>query len=178
MTTNKATSLDQEPIQLRRLKETLDAAGINYVIHAHSVAIQSAQDGVAQGFGRLANMAPTLILRSENNYLAAIVRGDTRVSYKKIKRYLKLKNLSLASPERVQQVTGSEVGYVSLINSGVATIIDNRIAEMDTIYGGCGIPNYTLQISPQDLIALTKAQVFDFTEPKDNHLEIREQDPA
>lgn len=166
MITNKVTSMEQEPIQISRLKETLDAAGINYVIHVHSLAVHSAQDGVEQGFGGLANMAPTLILWSENNYLAAIVRGDTRVSYKKIKRYLKLKNLSLASPEQVQQVTGSKVGYVSLINSGVATIIDNRIAEIDTIYGGCGIPNYTLQISPQDLIALTSAQVFDFTEPK------------
>ena len=113
-------------------------------------------------------MAPTLILRSENNYLAAIVRGDTRISYKKIKRHLKLKNLSMASPEQVQQVAGAEVGYVSLINFGIVTIIDSRIAEMDTIYGGCGISNYTLQISPQDLIALTQAQVFDFTEPKDN----------
>ena len=178
MTTNKVTSMGQEPIQLRRLKETLDAAGINYVIHTHSLAIHSAQDGVEQGLGRLANMAPTLILRSENNYLAAIVRGDTRVSYKKIKRHLKLKNLSLASPEQVQQVTGSEIGYVSLINSGVVTIVDSRIAEMDTIYGGCGIPNYTLQISPQDLIALTQAQVFDFTGPKDNQLENLNQNPA
>lgn len=158
--------MEQEPIQLTRLKEALDAAGINYAIHVHSFAIQSAQDGVEQGLGGLANMAPTLILRSENNYLAAIIRGDTRVSYKKIKRNLKLKDLSLASPEQVKQVTGSEVGYVSLINSGVVTVIDSRIAEMDTIYGGCGIPNYTLQISPQDLIALTQSQVFDFTEPK------------
>ena len=164
--TNKATSLDREPIQLIRLKETLDAAGIHYTIHVHSIAIPSAQDGVEQGFGGLANMAPTLILRSENNYLAAIVRGDTRVSYKKIKRHLKLKNLSLASPEQVWQVTGSEVSYISLINSGVMTIIDSRIVELDTIYGGCGIPNYTLQISPQDVIALTQAQVFDFTEPR------------
>ena len=158
--------MDQEPSQISQLKETLDAAGIHYAIHVHNLAIQSAQDGVKQGFCGLANMAPTLILRSENNYMAAIVRGDTRVSYKKIKRHLKLKDLSLASPEQVQQVTGSEVGYVSLINSGIATIIDRRIAEMDTIYGGCGIPNYTLQINPQVLVTLTQAQVFDFTEPK------------
>lgn len=158
----------QEPVHINQLRKTLDAAGIHYAINVHSLAIQSAQDGVEQGFGRLANMAPTLILRSENNYLAAIVRGDTRISYKKIKRHLKLKNLSMASPEQVQQVAGAEVGYVSLINFGIVTIIDSRIAEMDTIYGGCGISNYTLQISPQDLIALTQAQVFDFTEPKDN----------
>ena len=156
----------QEPVRIIQLRKTLDAAGIHYVIHAHSLAVHSAQDGVEQGFGGLANMAPTLILRSGNNYLAAIVRGDTRVSYKKIKRHLKLNDLSLASPEQVQKITDAEVGYVSLINSGIVTIVDSRIAEMDTIYGGCGIPHYTLQISPRGLIALTQAQVFDFTEPK------------
>ena len=51
MTTNKATSLDQKQIQLSQLAETLDAAEINYVIHVRSLAIQSAQDGVEQGFG-------------------------------------------------------------------------------------------------------------------------------
>ena len=109
---------------------------------------------------------------------AAMVGGDTRISYKKGKRHLELKDLSLASPEQVQQVTGAEVGYVSLINSGNATIIVSRVAEMDTIYGGCGTSNYTLQISSHDLISLTQAQVFNFTEPKDDHLEVREQDPA
>jgi hypothetical protein len=47
---------------------------------------------------------------------------------------------------------------------------NNRSAimtELDTLYGGCGVPGYTLQINPQDLIALTRAQVFDFTEPEE-----------
>jgi prolyl-tRNA editing enzyme YbaK/EbsC (Cys-tRNA(Pro) deacylase) len=166
MTTNENTSLNQEPIRIRQLRNTLDVAGIHYTIHIRGLAIQSAQDGVEQGFGGLENMAPTLILRTENGYLAALIRGDTRVSYKKIKQQLRLKNISLASPEQVLQVTGSEIGSVSLINSGVATIVDSRIAAMDTIYGGCGIPRHTLQINPQDLITLTQAQVFDFTEPK------------
>ena len=156
--------MKDEVVRLSQLKETLNAANVNYIVH--ELTIRSAQEGAQQGLGLLANMAPTFIIRSETGYLAAIIRGDTRLSYKKIKQKLRLKNLSLASPEQVQQVTGSEIGYVSLINSGIVTIIDSRIAEVDTIYGGCGIPRYTLQINSQDLIPLTQAQVFDFTEPK------------
>ena len=59
------------------------------------------------------------------------------------------------------------MGHVSLINAGMVTIVDSRLTELDTIYGGCGVPCYTLKINPQDLIALAQAQVFDFTEPKD-----------
>jgi prolyl-tRNA editing enzyme YbaK/EbsC (Cys-tRNA(Pro) deacylase) len=36
-------------------------------------------------------MAPTLILQSEKGYLAAIIPGDRRLVYKKIKKELGLK---------------------------------------------------------------------------------------
>jgi len=47
-------------------------------------------------------MAPTFILQTEAGYLAAIIQGDTRLSYKKIKQKLGLKNVSLAAPEQVK----------------------------------------------------------------------------
>jgi Cys-tRNA(Pro)/Cys-tRNA(Cys) deacylase len=162
---NQLVLADEEAARLDRLKETLDTANVPYVILAHDLTIRSAQEGVKRGLGELANMAPAFILRSETGYLAAVIRGDRRLSYKKIRRELKLKDLCLASPEQVQQVTGSEVGYVSLFNAGVATIIDSRLTEADTIFGGCGVPRYTLKINPRDLIVLTQAHVFDFTEP-------------
>ena len=158
---------DKEVARLSQLRETLNAANVNCTLLAHDLPVRSAQEGAEHGFGELANMAPTFILRSETGYLAAIIRGDTRLSYKKIRRTLKLKDICLATPEQVRQVTGSEVGYVSLLNVGMATIIDSRVTELNTIYGGCGVPCCTLRIAPRDLIALAQAQVFDFAEPKD-----------
>lgn len=156
----------QERIHLEQLEATLSAAGANYTLFAHDLTIHSAEEGVEQGFGELENMAPTFILRAESGYLAAIIRGDTRLSYKKIKHRLNLKNLCLAAPEEVRQVTGAEVGYVSLLNKGMTTIIDSRLTGLDAVYGGCGVPQHTLKLNPQDLITLSGAQVFDFTEPK------------
>ena len=163
----KSVLSDKEAARLAHLKETLNTANVQCTILAHDVAVRSAQEGVEQGFGELANMAPTFILRSEIGYLAAVIRGDTRLSYKKIRREFKLKNLCLAPPDEVQQVTGSEVGYVSLLNAGVTTIIDSRLTDVDIIFGGCGVPHHTLKINPHDLIALAQAHVFDFTEPKE-----------
>jgi prolyl-tRNA editing enzyme YbaK/EbsC (Cys-tRNA(Pro) deacylase) len=160
------TLSDKEVARLSQLRDTFNAANVNYTLLAHGLTIRTAQEGVEQGVGELATMAPTFIIRSETGYLAAIIRGDTRLSYKKIRHELKLKNLCLAIPEQVQQITGSEVGCVSLLNTGVATIMDIRLTELGMIYGGCGVPCYTLKINPRDLIALTQAQVFDFTEPK------------
>jgi prolyl-tRNA editing enzyme YbaK/EbsC (Cys-tRNA(Pro) deacylase) len=153
--------------RLSQLKMCLAAAGIAHTILVHAQNISSAQDGTQAGLGTLSAMAPTFVLQTEAGFLAAIIRGDTRLSYKKIKRKLGLKNVSLATPEQVKQLTGSEVGQVALVNQGLKTVVDERVMEMKTIYGGSGEANHTLKINPQDVVTITQAQVFDFTELKD-----------
>lgn len=152
--------------RLSELKSLLNAAGIAYAILEHDQTISTAQEGVQTGLGTLSSMAPTFILKTEAGYLAAIIRGDTRLAYKKIKQQLGLKNISLASVDQVKEVTGAEVGYVSLVYPGIETIVDEKVIAMDVVFGGCGVPRYTLQIQPKDLVAIVRASVFDFTEPK------------
>jgi Cys-tRNA(Pro)/Cys-tRNA(Cys) deacylase len=165
-----ASLSNDESARLSQLKERLDMAGIAYTIQVHAHNISSAQDGAQSGLGSLSAMAPTFILETEAGYLAAIIRGDTRLSYKKIKKKLRLKNVSLATPQRVKELTGSEVGQVSLINQGLKTIMDERLTEAETIYGGSGVSNHTLQASPRAIVTITQAQVFDFTEVKNKDL--------
>lgn len=155
---------------LRHLKQILDQAGANYEILTHPGAVLTAEEGVKRGIGELAEMAPTLILQTEKGYLAAIISGATRLSFKKIKKFLGLKNISLASPDVVQRETGAQVGSVSLVNPNIPTIIDTRLEKFRAVFGGCGIPYHTLRISPIDLINITQADVFDFSEPKEQEL--------
>jgi prolyl-tRNA editing enzyme YbaK/EbsC (Cys-tRNA(Pro) deacylase) len=179
---------NNDSVSLSSLKMRLDAAGIAYTILVHKQNISLAKEGprfliaaipkyrgtaafregtAQSGLGNLSAMAPAFILRTETGYLAAVIRGDTRLSYKKIKRKLGLKNVSLAAPDQVRQLTGSDVGHVALVNPGLKTIVDARVTEVETIYGGTGVPNHTLQINPRDVVTITQAQVFDFAEPKE-----------
>ena len=151
---------------INQLRQTLDAAGSRYDILAHDITIVSADEGAQRGIGRLREMAPTFILKTEEGYLAAIISGETRLLYKKIKQQLGLKNVSLATPEQVEQVTGSPIGTVGLVNLKLSTIIDSRLLEMEYVYGGCGVARHTLQINVEDLVKVTQARVFEFTELK------------
>jgi prolyl-tRNA editing enzyme YbaK/EbsC (Cys-tRNA(Pro) deacylase) len=155
-----------EVARLRELQRLLDQSASHYQIRAHPEAILSAQDGVRHGIGQLAEVAPTLLLATENGYIVAIISGATRLAYKKIKKMFGLKNVALAQAVVVKQLTGSEIGTVSLINPQFLTIIDQQLTQLAHVYGGCGIPYHTLQISVPDLIRITAAKVFDFTEPK------------
>jgi Cys-tRNA(Pro)/Cys-tRNA(Cys) deacylase len=114
-------------------------------------------------------MAPTLILHSEKGFLAAIIGGVSRLSYKKIKKELGLKNVSLASAEQISVLTGTQPGWVSLVNPRIRTLLDERLLAQEYVFGGCGVPQHTLRIRVQDLITVTHAKVFDFTELKQSH---------
>ena len=163
---NNTQSSSGQTERLLELKSLLNEAGIAYAILEHEQTISTAEEGAQTGLGTLSSMAPTFILKTEAGYLAAIIRGDTRLAYMKIKQQLGLKNISLASSDQVKEVSGAEVGYVSLVNPGIETIVDEKVISMDVIYGGCGVPHYTLRIQPKDLVAVVRARVFDFTEPK------------
>lgn len=160
--------MSTEPEVIIRLRALLDQGGAEYEIYRREDNVATAEDGVAQGFGALHNMAPTLILNCGDHFVAAIISGDRRLTYKLVKKHLDVRNLSLATPEQVREVTGADVGSVSLVNTGLRTLVDTRLVEGGTAFGGCGIPGYSLRIAATDLVRITGADVFDFTTPKTN----------
>jgi prolyl-tRNA editing enzyme YbaK/EbsC (Cys-tRNA(Pro) deacylase) len=161
-----ATELQPDPPVVARLRTALDAAGARYRILHHPQSVTSAEDGASHGFGALEQMAPTLILRTEQGYLAAIISGATRLSYKKIKKHLGLRDVSMASPAEVLDVTGADVGAVAMINPGLRTLIDSQLPSKGEVFGGCGVPRYSLAMDASHLISITAADVFDFAEPR------------
>jgi prolyl-tRNA editing enzyme YbaK/EbsC (Cys-tRNA(Pro) deacylase) len=150
----------------QQLEALLKASHADHEFFSHGETLRSAEDGVEQGLGHLRDMAPTFIVKTEKGFLAAIISGETRLSYKKIKKQFGLKNVSLARPEQVEEVTGAKVGYVSLINPGLETIVDRRLLEMEKVFGGCGVPQMSLRIGTADLVKITRATAFDFADPK------------
>jgi prolyl-tRNA editing enzyme YbaK/EbsC (Cys-tRNA(Pro) deacylase) len=152
--------------RLASLRSRLDCAGCAYEILSHERTLHSAEDGVAHGMGSLEEMAPTFILKGDGSFFAAIVSGATKLSYRKLRKSLGLSNVSLADPHTVLDLTGSVVGTVSLVQTALPTLVDERLTALSAGYGGCGVPGHTLRIGVADLVRVTRARVFDFTEPK------------
>lgn len=158
--------MNDNDLQLSKLDHFLKNENADYSIYQDSFNLESAEAG-AKHYGILLNeTTPTIILKTKDKYLAAIICGNTRISFKKLKQVLNVKDISMASPETVLNITGSKVGEVSLINNGIDTLIDNSIMQNKNCYGGSGISKTTLRINTMDLIRLTKAKLMDFTEPR------------
>lgn len=153
--------------KLENLKKILDENRADYTIYEDDFSLASAEEGAKHYGISLHETTPTLILKAGDQLYAAIICGDTRISFKKLKLALDIKTISLADPKTIQNITGANIGEISLINLKLPTIIDSRIQMNENCYGGCGFPQSTLRINTRDLIRITNAAVFDFTDLKD-----------
>ncbi|MBD3922155.1 YbaK/EbsC family protein [Paenibacillus sp. PR3] len=135
----------------------LNQYDVVYEIIEHTKQIHSAQEG-AEYFGiDIGQTAPTLIMKTDKGYYAVIICGDYgRVDLEAMKALLNVEQLRLAKPNEVEQVTGSKIGSVALINSGLPTIIDKQLFRYDYVYGGTGVPQTTLKLPPDAIVQLNE----------------------
>jgi prolyl-tRNA editing enzyme YbaK/EbsC (Cys-tRNA(Pro) deacylase) len=150
--------------QLTKLKTLLDDQRVNYAIINDEFSIEKAADGAKHYGILLQETTPTLILKAKDKYYAAIICGDTRIVFKKLKQALGVKDLTMADPETVLRLTGAKVGEVCLINDSLPTLIDSSVLKNENCYGGCGVARATLRISSVDLVRVTRGVVLDFAE--------------
>lgn len=147
---------------LDALENFLNEQKVDYSIYTDSRPIRSAQEGADLYNIPLSEATPTLILKANSKYYAAIICGNQRISFEKLKQTLALDSISLADPQTVLSLTGAKIGAVGLINEGISTLIDVHVLKNKSCYGGSGVPGKTLRISPKDLARVTQAKVLDF----------------
>ena len=155
-----------ENIQLNTLDNLLKNSNADYTIFKDELSLENAEEGAKHYGISLNEAAPTFILKAKDKYYAAIISGSTRISFKKLKQALGVKDISMADPQAVLKLTGAKVGEVCLINCELTTLIDHGVLKNINCYGGCGVPKSTLRINSQDLVRITNAQILDFTEPR------------
>ncbi|MCZ6914440.1 MAG: YbaK/EbsC family protein [Rickettsia endosymbiont of Ixodes persulcatus] len=153
---------------LDNLRTVCNHNNVDYELFRDSISLKTANSGVAEYGIQLAEAAPTLVIKADMGILAVIIRGDTKISFKKLRAFLNMTRIRLAKSEEIYHLTGSKIGYVSLVNEGIKTLIDKKVVENQYVYGGCGINNYTLKIKVTDLIKVTHATIADFTYLKTN----------
>lgn len=153
--------------KLETLQALLTTANADHEILTDQSSTTTAASGAATYGISLSETTPTLILKTKDGYIAAIISGNTRISFKKLKQALGVKDISMADSQTIFDITGARIGEVSMINPEIPTIIDTRVLQNKYCYGGCGVPKTTLKINTQDLVKVTNAQVLDFADPRE-----------
>ena len=153
-------------VSVDKYLHTIDALKISkfqYEIIKHP-PIKTVEEGLAY-LGIAADQGvSTLIFQTEKGNVAVLRRDDHQLSEEKIKQLLSVNTIRMCKPTEVLQLTGCEVGYVSLYNPDFLMLMDKTILEKEFVYLGTGSPEYDLKISPKDLVSFTKAKAADVIE--------------
>ena len=110
----------------------------------------------------------TLLVRQpDGRHIIALVRGDQRLSLKKLARLAGVKVLEMAPPADVPRITGYQIGAVSplgLRRSEVAIYVDQHILEESMVSVSAGRHDAGLELASTDLVRAVSGQVADITE--------------
>ena len=108
-----------------------------------------------------------LVRRPDRGHVIALVRGDQRLSLKKLARLASVKVLEMAPEEDVPRITGYQVGAVAplgLRRRDVPVYVDHHILSEALVSISAGRHDAGLELRSDDLVRAVNGQVADVTE--------------
>ena len=156
--------LNKEPV--RRVQKKLKEFDESYRVIELDSSARTAKEAAESLKTDVGSIVKSLLFRSQNNFFLCLVSGDKRCSLNKLKKIKNLKDISMANPQSVKEVTGFTIGGVSPIGhlEKIEIFIDNNLKRFEKIYAAAGHPHCVYKIDFENLIKITNGTVMDITE--------------
>ena len=146
----------------------LDEMGIPYEVLRQPHKARNVEEAAAERGVPMHQVVKTLLARRpDKRHVIALVRGDQRLSLKKLARLVEVKSLEMAPEADVPRITGYRIGAVSplgLRRSDVPIYVDHHILAEHRVSISAGRHDTGLELTSEDLIAAVRGQVGDITE--------------
>lgn len=140
-------------------------AGIAFQVHEyhHDATAESYGLEAAEKLGVAAEQVfKTLVVKLDGKQLAVgIVPVTRQLNLKQIAKAAGAKKAAMAQPTEVERTTGYVLGGVSPLGQKkrLATFLDTAAEGFATLYVSAGRRGLEIALSPQDLLALSQAQL-------------------
>ena len=156
--------LNKEPV--KRVQKKLLEFDASYKVMVLASSARTAQEAAESLNTDVGSIVKSLLFKSENNFILCLVSGDRRCSLNKLKKIKQQKDISMANPQSVKEVTGFTIGGVSPIGhlKEVEIFIDNNLKRFQNIYAAAGHPKCVYKVMFENLLKMTSGKVEDFTE--------------
>lgn len=105
-----------------------------------------------------------VMVDSDSNSLLAIVPAKNKVSNRKIKKLLAVRDVRLASPEEVLNHSGYPVGGVSPFNNISRVLLDPQVLKNETTIVGGGDVDKLMEIRTKDIVAILNPNIADISQ--------------
>ena len=155
-----------------RVRESLDAAGIEYEVLACEPHLADTAE-FCNHYGidvtEACNAILVVLKTTPRGYVACLVRADTKLDVnRKVSELAGVKRLSFASAEETAERTGMLIGGVSIagLPPEIPIYVDTRVMEQPRVIIGGGNRTSKARLAPQELLKLPNASVADVAVPR------------
>jgi Cys-tRNA(Pro)/Cys-tRNA(Cys) deacylase len=145
----------------------LDEAGVPFEVLRHAHRATNVEEAAAERDMALSQIVKTILVRRARGYVLVLVRGDLRLSLKKLARLLGDKQVELAAAQDVPRITGYQIGAVApvgLRRSDTPVWVDEHILEQEHVSISAGRHDAGLLLRTEDLVRTVGGRVADLTE--------------
>jgi len=104
-----------------------------------------------------------VLIGSDKKPILAILPAGNKISYKKIKTLLKVKDVRLAQPDEVLEHSGYPVGGVPPFNKINRILLDPTVQRNARSIAGGGDPDKLVELETKDIIEILDATIADFS---------------
>ena len=151
-----------------RAVRALDESGMPYRVLVHTHKARNVEEAATERGVPVRQVVKSLLVRrSDKAHILALIRGDHRLSLKKLARVAGVKALEMAPHADVPRITGYQVGAVAplgLRRADLPIYVDQSILEQSLVTISAGRHDTGLEIAAGDLIRVVGGVVADITE--------------
>ena len=158
------TLLEKEPVKrVEKILREFDGAQKIIVLDTSARTALEAASSLGCEVGAIIK---SLLFKTGSNFTLCLVAGDKRASLNKVKKTLKIKDVSMASAEDVKNITGYTIGGVSPIGhlKKINILIDKSLNRFNALFAAAGHPNCVFEIDFNNLQKITKGYTEEITE--------------
>jgi Cys-tRNA(Pro) deacylase len=148
------------------LEEYLKKTGVWYNFVEKPETIHTADAAESAGIELKRVTKSLVILDQDKNPILAIIPGDARLSFAKVKDAANAKKVRLVPFEEAEKYSGYLPGATPMVHHKIKmkVILDKKLLQYASIYGGGGERTKLLELKTEELIRLNDAIAADITE--------------
>lgn len=139
--------------QLPPASLALQQLGIPHQVFDHGGPVASLEQAARERGQRPLQVVRSILFRiGEDKYVMALVAGQARVSWKRLRAYLGQSRLTMADEKEVLRVTGYPIGAVGPFGlaSKIRLLVDPNILAEDEISLGSGLRGVAIILKRED----------------------------
>jgi prolyl-tRNA editing enzyme YbaK/EbsC (Cys-tRNA(Pro) deacylase) len=151
------------------VQSALDALGLDIQVQTFDMPTSTAPEAAAAIGCELGAIVKSLCFLLMDQPVLVLTAGDRRVDVKALRQiyHLSKRQVRIADPETVEQVTGFAVGGVPPLGHPrpLTTLVDRSLSRFDMVYAAAGTDNSIFAIPYATLLQVTGGTVHHLSRP-------------